>query len=158
MQEHSLLPDFNDDDVCSFGSTMFSVGKFRQAVKKALEVELEDALTEELKYQGVEIVTKVYDSEQRGHLIQPWFTSGVDCQMLRVGGKSWKKGKVTIRVNLEFCPQEEIEPDLETKPPSGKSSSSAKKETTPAEVEDPSQPEVEEDRSSTKVRGSKAKR
>ncbi len=43
------------------------------------------------------------------------FVQGVDCQVLRFGRKGWQKGKVRIKVSVEFCPDE---PDVEEKPAS----------------------------------------
>ena len=39
-----------------------------------------------------------------------WFGEGVDCKSLKFGAKGWQKGKVRLRVSLEFCPDE---PDVE---------------------------------------------
>jgi hypothetical protein len=37
-----------------------------------------------------------------------WFTEGISCEVLKLDGKGWRKGK--IRLALEFCPDEaEIE-------------------------------------------------
>lgn len=34
-----------------------------------------------------------------------WHNEGVNCEILQPGG-NWKKGKVRIRISLEFCPDE----------------------------------------------------
>jgi len=34
------------------------------------------------------------------------FNEGIDCQFLNLGAKSWKKGKVRIRINVEFYAEE----------------------------------------------------
>ena len=51
------------------------------------------------------------------------FNSIKDCQILKIGGKGWQKGKLKInvcispqgrnldKVCLEFCPDEQIEPE-----------------------------------------------
>jgi hypothetical protein len=51
-----------------------------------------------------------------------WFNTGIDSEILKLGAKNWQKGKVRIRVSLEFCPDEpEIEEivsnQLEVAPP-----------------------------------------
>ena len=38
-----------------------------------------------------------------------WSSAGVDCQILKPS-KNWQKGKVRIKVTLEFCPDE---PEIE---------------------------------------------
>ncbi|MDJ0735245.1 MAG: KGK domain-containing protein [Nostocaceae cyanobacterium] len=34
------------------------------------------------------------------------FTEGMECEILGIDGKGWKKGKFRIKVTLEFCPDE----------------------------------------------------
>lgn len=34
---------------------------------------------------------------------EKWFDEGINCEVLKFGAKSWKKGKVKIRISLEFC-------------------------------------------------------
>lgn len=116
MEDKSYLPDCSDDDVCSFASGMFKVNRFRQAVKTAVVGQLEEALKNALKSQGLEINTAVY-VRKVGHSQQRWFGEGVDCEMLRLGAKGWQKGKVRIRVSLEFCPDE---PEVPKTPESNK--------------------------------------
>jgi hypothetical protein len=46
-----------------------------------------------------------------------WSSAGVDCQILKPS-KNWQKGKVRIKVTLEFCPDEpEIEEIKEPESP-----------------------------------------
>ncbi len=42
-----------------------------------------------------------------------WVNEGIECEILKLGSNSWQKGKVRIKVTVEFCPDElEIqEPD-----------------------------------------------
>ncbi|MBD2119436.1 KGK domain-containing protein [Trichocoleus sp. FACHB-262] len=35
-----------------------------------------------------------------------WFSKGIDCEILRTDAKGWKKGKLRIRIAVEFCPDE----------------------------------------------------
>ena len=35
-----------------------------------------------------------------------WLDKGVDCKTLKFGAKGWQKGKVRIRVSIEFLPDE----------------------------------------------------
>ncbi|MEA5552739.1 KGK domain-containing protein [Anabaena cylindrica UHCC 0172] len=45
-----------------------------------------------------------------------WLNEGVDCEIMKPGGY-WKKGKLRVRVTLEFCPDEPESPldDLRNK-------------------------------------------
>ncbi len=64
----------------------------------------------------------IRDAEQRRisktEHVEGWFEEGVDCEVLRLGAKSWQKGKVRLKISLEFCPDnpqpEEIEASNET--------------------------------------------
>jgi hypothetical protein len=31
---------------------------------------------------------------------------GIDGEVLRIGSKGWQKGKIRIRISVEFCPDE----------------------------------------------------
>lgn len=42
-----------------------------------------------------------------------WLQNGIDCERLKPGLNEWQKGRVRIKVSLEFCPDEpEIEEEL----------------------------------------------
>ncbi len=41
-----------------------------------------------------------------------WFIHGVDCELLKLGAKKWQKGKVKLKITLEFCSDE---PEIEEK-------------------------------------------
>jgi hypothetical protein len=38
-----------------------------------------------------------------------WQNEGVECEVLKPGG-NWQKGKVRMKITLEFCPDEPIQP------------------------------------------------
>ncbi|MFM9267169.1 KGK domain-containing protein [Tychonema sp. BBK16] len=113
MQKHIFLENYENDDVCSFGSTMFKVGKLRQVMKLATDSHLEDALTGLFKTQGLQINTSKYNLQLKCSETQKWFGDGIDCEALKIGAKGWQKGKVKIRVTIEFCPDE---PEVEETP------------------------------------------
>ena len=98
MQKHIFLENYENDDVCSFGSTMFKVGKLRQVMKLATDSHLEGALTELFKTQGLQINTMKYNPQSRSNETQKWFGDGIDCEALKIGAKGWQKGKVKITV------------------------------------------------------------
>lgn len=43
-------------------------------------------------------------------IVKKWLNEGIDSELLKVGAKSWQKGKIKLRFNLEFIPDE---PELE---------------------------------------------
>ena len=68
----------------------FRVGEFTEALKQDLR----------------SFVTANYSGKQEQHLQKGWFEEGTGCEILRLGAKDWQKGKVKIRVSLDFCPDE----------------------------------------------------
>ncbi len=50
--------------------------------------------------------------EFNDQLLKEWSDTGVECEVLKMDGRSWQKGKV--RISLEFIPDEEDEEILET--------------------------------------------
>ena len=42
-----------------------------------------------------------------------WLDEGKNCEILNIGSKNWKKGKIRINITLEFCPDEpdELQPE-----------------------------------------------
>ena len=97
MEYNSYLQECGDDDVLSFSKAMFKVGKFRDAVeyaftdKNKVEASLDYALQEK----------KVAPSN-----IRELLGEGVNCEVLRIASKGWQKGKLRIKVSLEFYPDE----------------------------------------------------
>lgn len=67
-------------------------------------------LTEALMQDLSSFVTAYYEGKQKECLEKGWFKDGINCEILRLDGKSWQKGKVKIKVTLEFCLDE---PDIE---------------------------------------------
>ncbi len=112
MKDNFYLPDCGDNDVFSFGDTqsvMFRVSKLRDAMTKAFQEDetVKEALTQFLISQGMGI------KMGRGWTNPISFGEGTNCEVLKVGAKSWQKGKIRIRVSLEFYPDE---PDFEEIP------------------------------------------
>ncbi len=97
MHENSFLPNYGDDDVCSPSETeMFKVGRLRKTIKEAFIDSIQKALNEVLTNAGLKFYTHKKD----------WFGDGIDCKILEIGAKGWQKGKIKIRVIVEFCPDE----------------------------------------------------
>lgn len=39
-----------------------------------------------------------------------WLDNGKNCEVLHLGAKQWKKGRVRVKVTVEFCPDEAESP------------------------------------------------
>jgi KGK domain len=109
MHDNSFLPNYGDDDVCSaYDNAMFKVGRLRETIKGAFIGSVQTALNDVLKTAGLQFFTHKKD----------WLGDGIDCEILKIGAKGWQKGKIKIRVNVEFCPDEpEIEEALKITEP-----------------------------------------
>lgn len=96
MRNILCLPDYGNADVISFRSCIHKVGKFKDAVDIAfanskLAYEVSHALQSKISVSSLE-----------------WFEDGVNCEVLRLGGESWEKGKLKITINVEFCPEQPV--------------------------------------------------
>ncbi|MEG4520249.1 MULTISPECIES: KGK domain-containing protein [unclassified Microcoleus] len=121
MQEHIFLENYGNDDVFSFQSTIFKVGRLREIMSSSVVPRLESALQELCKTPGLQINTSQYNPQSRNSWQQQWFRDGINCEALKIGAQGWQKGKVKIRVILEFCPDE---PEVEETPENNESETS----------------------------------
>ncbi len=107
MENWINLIDFNEDDVFSFPE-LFKVDKIKKAVN---EVSRTDSVVQALSYslssKGVSI-NNINNLRPQKVLLD----KGIDCEILRIGAKGWKKGRLRLKlqVSVEFCPDE---PDAE---------------------------------------------
>lgn len=91
MKNHNFSFSFSDESVVAFGSVLHKVGRFREALKVLLTSE------------------KILQKSQRDELkvfTRDWFGDGINCEVLELGDKAWRKGKVRIKVSIEFHPDE----------------------------------------------------
>lgn len=107
MHDNSFLPNYGDDDVCSSSdNAMFKVGKLREKIKEAFRGSVQKALNDVLKSAGLQFDTTGYNSQMRHTYDKDWLGDGIDCEILKIGAKGWQKGKIKIRVSVEFSPDE----------------------------------------------------
>ncbi|MEH2263701.1 KGK domain-containing protein [Nostoc sp.] len=90
----------NDGDVLDFGDDIYKVAKFKKAMNTSSNYSLECTLNQELSSQQVKI-------KQSQNANFNWFQKGIDCQILTLGSQRWKKGKVKIKISVEFYIEEE---------------------------------------------------
>ncbi len=103
----------NEDDVVLFGEdTTFKIGKFRRAASESFcDNNVVEKFVEQLSYRGVNLnMTKLYP-DSYWSVCNNWGKDGLDCEILNLGSKSWKKGKVRIKISVEFLTQED-EPEI----------------------------------------------
>lgn len=94
-------PEFKDEDkdgVIAFPQSMFKLSDFLTAVKEAFQSKGLDELASKLSNRGGVPVWK--DNKPL------WLSQGIKTEILRLNGKGWQKGKIRIKLTLEFCPDE----------------------------------------------------
>ena len=115
MEEKHCLKNCSEDDVLSFGNTMFKVDKLKQELNKLFgKRNLGEQISKILGWQNLNVQMRTHSSDSSYYFYEDWFVEGINCEILRVG-ESWQKGKVKInlKVSLEFCSDElEIEQTL----------------------------------------------
>jgi hypothetical protein len=108
MEYNSYLQECGDDGVISFSSQIYKIGKIKQALDQAFGGKVPHVLIESLESQGIQ-EARIYRRSGGGNPNEAnyyWFREGKDCEILRIGSNGWQKGKLRIKVSLEFCPDE----------------------------------------------------
>lgn len=110
MEDNYYLQNCGEDDVLSFGTPMFKVGKLKEEVKNLLhEHKLGEQLSNSFSSQNLRIPVGGGSRENNYNPhYNKWFGDGIICEILKIGAEGWQKGKVKInlQVSLEFCPDE----------------------------------------------------
>lgn len=103
-QEDNLsLQNCSDDDALAFDSGMFKAGKIREKLWYVLKGSISSNLYASLKEHSIDINPGYMN---RSMATWKWFQQGIDCELLRIGAQGWKKGKLKLKVCLEFIPDE----------------------------------------------------
>lgn len=77
---------------------------------QALEI-----IDEGLREYGIGSLSIIMQSKERKRQNKDnWNIEGMDAEILEPNTKAWKKGKIRMRVVLEFCPEESEEEQTET--------------------------------------------
>jgi KGK domain len=94
MLEHSYFSDFDDHDVIAFSEeNLYKSKKLKSIISNLCPNSLEPSIIQYL--QSYQIKT-----------IGSWTKDGVFCEVLKLGSNQWQKGKIKIRVSVEFYPDE----------------------------------------------------
>ncbi|MCU0515595.1 MAG: hypothetical protein MUC60_01795 [Oscillatoria sp. Prado101] len=106
MEENYFLQNCSEDSVISCGGNLFN----KLSLKERLDLAFTSPYT-------MKIFSNILRKYAVPDFTDDWFDEGENCEILRVGGKGWQKGKMRIRLTLEFCPDE---PAVEDPPASNK--------------------------------------
>jgi KGK domain len=109
MELNSYLQKCHENDVLSFGNDMIKFGQFKYVLEQSFSPaeskysKVTTAINEHFKSSSAKI-------DYAGHVIAP---NGIHCEILRIGSKGWQKGRIRVKVTLEFIPDE---PEIEETP------------------------------------------
>ncbi len=97
MEENNILPECSDDDVVSFRGKLFKVSQLRKMMGHAMteQNQLNHTLSNALKQKGLEL--GLTDTKE-------FLNQGVKGELLKITGKGWEKGKIKMKISLEFIP------------------------------------------------------
>ena len=102
MEDNFKLIECNDDDVIESRDWTYKVSKLKKALRN-IGSNTNFLLAFWTALRG----EKIYYVEQHNHYDPKCFTEGIDAQILTLGSKSWKKGKLKFKLSVEFYVEEE---------------------------------------------------
>lgn len=107
------MPSFDDNDVVTFQDGTVRMARLRQALDLAMSSKLPDALMDSLITQKLHLNGDRHfrDSRAWNRKDVNWFQEGIDCEVLQLGSPTWRRGKLRLRVSVEFIPEDEFESD-----------------------------------------------
>lgn len=109
MNENFNLENFSDNDALSFSSGMYKGQNIREKIEQFFLKEGAENLYNRLHNAGINIDPGVVN---RIRIYSNWFEQGIACEVLKVNSLGWQKGKIRMKVTLEFQP-DEIESPLD---------------------------------------------
>lgn len=100
MDFNYYLQKCSDDDVIQFSNSIYKIGQVKNGIGFAIrdQNKVAHSLHYALQEKGVKI-------EQINNT-QKLLYDGLDAEILRVGAKGWQKGKLRVKIILEFEPDE----------------------------------------------------
>jgi KGK domain len=100
---NNLTPyDCGDDDVIAFGEAMFRAGKLKKAIDQSFDGSVGRAIDQKLRQNGLEIPSRIIGSSRLANEHCQWFEEGINCEILDLATRRWRKGKVRVQVSVEF--------------------------------------------------------
>lgn len=128
MNDNNIsIPLDCDDDVVLFGKDTFKVSRLKELTIREVIKKLDFSVYDSVNKTGGQHMTNFFRTitigEESVNFDYIKFETTKDCQILKVNGKGWQKGKLNIeicispdtnkpnKVNLEFFPEELIKPE-----------------------------------------------
>lgn len=102
--------NLSKEDALSFTSGMYKVGDLVKSVSSLFFSVIASTLHENLRSKGIDINSGTYIANAKTANHAKWFREGIDCEILQPNSPGWKKGKIRLKVVLEFHPDEPESP------------------------------------------------
>jgi KGK domain len=100
---NNLTPyDCGDDDVIAFGDAMFRAGKLKKTIDQSFDGSVGRSIDQKLRQNGLEIPVRMIGSTRLANEHCQWFEEGINCEILDLATRRWRKGKVRVQVSVEF--------------------------------------------------------
>ncbi|AFZ01910.1 KGK domain-containing protein [Calothrix sp. PCC 6303] len=98
----------NDNDVISFlGDYTYKVAKIKRAFVQVRNTSIGNLFHHELKNKGIILNLEKLHPKGYHSACEQWLNEGIDCEILNVGASAWKKGKMKIKISVEFVIEED---------------------------------------------------
>ncbi|GAB4243031.1 MAG: hypothetical protein Kow0049_32480 [Stanieria sp.] len=105
MEANFKLNKCSEEDALEFSTGIYKVKTVLLSIQNLFKDKIGKIVYDTLKAQQIDIPPGGSSDQSAIHYWN-WFDSGIDCSILKLGAKSWQKGKVRIRVSLEFISDE----------------------------------------------------
>ncbi|MGB3190907.1 MAG: KGK domain-containing protein [Limnoraphis sp.] len=106
MEDNLISQNCGENDVISFENETHKVSRFKEKVIAVLTGWVADQFVKDLQSRGVQCASIKKSESSLDFSNGEWFNEGKKCEILKLGSTGWKKGKVRLKVIVEFCPDE----------------------------------------------------
>src|SRR6476469_8100313 len=105
MECNSHFQSFGENDVLSFSQTnMCKFGKFKDELTQVVDGDaIADLFVNKLSQKGIQGLPVYSATHQTQNRL--WMTEGKKCEILKIGAQDWIKGRIKIKVTVEFEPE-----------------------------------------------------
>jgi hypothetical protein len=111
---HSFFSNLKKTDLIRFDNNqILEINKLKEALINIFEDRLESHLVDALSLMGIKTYKGTRIKSPSGRettFYNSWFKEGVHCEVLTLGNEKWKRGKIKMKISIEF----EIEQNVET--------------------------------------------
>lgn len=106
MEDNVILQNCSDGDVIGFEDETHKIGNLKNKIIAVLTGWVAENFVDDLKSRGVQGASIDKSESQLEFSNGEWFNQGKSCEILKLGSTGWQKGKVRLKVIVEFCPDE----------------------------------------------------